>query len=30
ETLGIEHDRARERLDHFKTIQQQLNTTALH
>ena len=27
---GNELDQAIERLDHFKTIQQQLNTTALH
>jgi F-type H+-transporting ATPase subunit epsilon len=27
---GSELDRAIERLDHFKSIQQQLNTTALH
>ncbi|CAL74367.1 MULTISPECIES: F0F1 ATP synthase subunit epsilon [unclassified Bradyrhizobium] len=30
EKQGDELDRAIERLDHFKTIQQQLNTTALH
>jgi F-type H+-transporting ATPase subunit epsilon len=30
EKQGNELDRAIERLDHFKTIQQQLNTTALH
>jgi len=30
EKEGNELDRAIERLDHFKTIQHQLNTTALH
>ncbi|MGY3448893.1 F0F1 ATP synthase subunit epsilon [Bradyrhizobium sp. USDA 4353] len=30
EKQGNELDRAIERLDHFKTIQQQLNSTALH
>ncbi|MGY4304672.1 F-type H+-transporting ATPase subunit epsilon [Bradyrhizobium sp. USDA 4369] len=30
EKQGNELDRAFERLDHFKTIQQQLSTTALH
>ena len=30
EKQGNELDRAIERLDHFKAIQQQLNTTALH
>jgi len=30
EKQGNALDRATERLDHFKTIQQQLNTTALH
>ena len=30
EKQGNELDRAIERLDHFKTMQQQLNTTALH
>jgi F-type H+-transporting ATPase subunit epsilon len=30
EKEGNELDRAIERLDHFKTIQSQLNTTALH
>ncbi|MGJ4927706.1 F0F1 ATP synthase subunit epsilon [Bradyrhizobium sp. HKCCYLS2038] len=30
EKQGNELDRAIERLDHFKTIQQQVNTTALH
>jgi len=30
EKQGDELDRAIERLDHFKTIQQQLSTTALH
>ena len=30
EKQGNELDRAIERLDHFKSIQQQLNTTALH
>src|SRR5580692_8196547 len=30
EKEGSELDRAIERLDHFKSIQQQLNTTALH
>ena len=30
EKEGSELDRAIERLDHFKSIQHQLNTTALH
>ena len=30
EKEGSELDRAIERLDHFKSIQNQLNTTALH
>jgi F-type H+-transporting ATPase subunit epsilon len=30
EKEGSELDRAIERLDHFKSIQSQLNTTALH
>ena len=30
EKEGSELDRAIERLDHFKSIQQQLNTTAMH
>jgi F-type H+-transporting ATPase subunit epsilon len=30
EKQGDELDQAIERLDHFKSIQQQLNTTAMH
>ena len=30
EKEGSEFDRALERLDHFKSIQQELNTTAMH
>jgi F-type H+-transporting ATPase subunit epsilon len=30
EKEGSEFDRAIERLDHYKSIQNQLNTTALH
>jgi F-type H+-transporting ATPase subunit epsilon len=30
EKEGSELDRALERLDHFKSIQQELNTTAMH
>jgi F-type H+-transporting ATPase subunit epsilon len=28
--LGFELDRAVERLDHYKSIQQQLSSTAMH